>query len=321
VAVGVGLFLESTTTRTWRPLQIAAPPRAALAALERPPARRALSGRVVDADGEPLEEALVVLTVGEAVRWTYTDSDGGFRLDGVRSGDWSVSVVARDHAPTTVVLRTNEPEVFRELRLGERRPAPPALPSVARSPLRGSVASRFEDALEGLEVELLPTLPLHEFGGPLPRRVAVDADGSFEVPDLAAGEYRVQVLPAWARGGSWPDLARPLGTPLERVHVLRAGGDGTVEIVLAHGAVGGVLTDDDGLALEGALVLVAPEGEATRLWPPATTAEDGSFEVRDLPAGSYRIHARAGAALVERSVTVAAGEVLAVDFAPLATRE
>src|SRR6185369_1403706 len=106
--------------------------------------------------------------------------------------------------------------------------AAPALPKIARVRLAGEVRSRIATALAGAEVVLIPTAAPETLSAPLPRRAKVGADGRFVFEDLIVGEYRVEVRPEWARGGSWPDLLRgpdrPAGPDRDKPRLLDLAG-------------------------------------------------------------------------------------------------
>jgi hypothetical protein len=124
-------------------------------------------------------------------------------------------------------------------------------------------------------------------------------------------------LPRWAANGRWPDLLRAAGDSprVEWEHTL----DAARELVLepAAGTVQGVLHDDAGAPLEAALVLVSPADDVSRVWPPISTASDGSFRRSDLPPGKYVLSARAGADAVRVEFTVDARATRNVTVRPL----
>jgi RNA polymerase sigma factor (sigma-70 family) len=88
-----------------------------------------IEGRVLDADGQPVADALVfateqpMLLFGDVAPFaTATGPDGRYRLAQVQAGDWHVVARAPGHAPATsqITVETAIPQV--ELRLG--RPTP-----------------------------------------------------------------------------------------------------------------------------------------------------------------------------------------------------
>jgi hypothetical protein len=166
----------------------------------------------------------------------------------------------------------------------------------------------------GYEVVLSPVLPPDLLQGPVERRVRTDPTGAFSIDDLALGNYRVRVLPSWARGGTWPTLAAPW-TP-ELAHT----GQTRLEIELAAGAVEGRLWDPSRQPVEGALVLLADAADPRRVWPPAVTDAEGKFLVRALPPGRFTLSARAGEGVLEVQVDVLRDEVTRPDLAALFTR-
>ncbi len=286
-------------------IQLTPPAQAELADIPLPARVRMLAGTVVEPDGTPAADALVWVLSGDEPRWTYTDEHGAFRLEHLQRGPWDVRVLAHDHLPWSVALRDlGAPQ---ELRLPDARRPPPRLADVHRASLSGTIVAGASVLLDGTEVVLSPVLAPEEIDAPVPRRVQADPQGRFTVPDLIAGEYRVEVLPAWARGGTWPDLARALDSAEPRRFTHRDDGSSPLTIELASGDLRGELADFEGLRPEGALVLVWPAGRPERPWPPARTDARGGFVVRGLPAGRYALSARSGEHAWTREVAVPAG--------------
>ena len=281
-----------------------------------------LTGRLLLADGRPAVEALVQATVPvdesrRRVRWSWTDQDGAFRVEDLTGGgELAFVVLAADHMPArftatvpgeavtwTLPEPTGELEYLPELDLGD---------------LEGRVR-RDAGELAGLEVLLVPILGPEERGGSVhapgdvlallagrtTRRARVDGAGRYAVPELAAGFYEVLVLPAWARGGTWPVLGRGV---LEH-----APGTGrpSFPVDVEETRMAGTVTDPDGDPVAGALVRVV-QGE--RVWPAAHTDAEGAFTVGDLESGPYRVDALAGEARASKEVTLEAGELRRLEF-------
>ncbi len=305
VVFGGAILLHEPRAPRTIPIQLTPPAQIELAEIPLPARVRALEGRVVDVDGAAQAGALVWLFSGDEPRWTNTAADGTFRLDGLQRGPWDVRVLAEDHRPLALVLR--DTGAAQEVRLPDARRTGPTLTPLARARLVGTLIGSAEQEIEGAEVALTPTAPPEAIDAPLPRRARADASGRFEFEELVAGEYRVAVIPAWARGGSWPDLARPAASiavePLTFVH--RADGSAPLSIELVAGSAAGRLLDAEGHGLEGALVVVAPSDRPDRPWPPIATDARGGFEFRGLPPGRYALTARAGATAFAREFDVA----------------
>ena len=303
------------------------PARAALPEPELPPGEATLEGVVETPEGEPAEEALVAWTGGERLAWTRTDGEGRFRLEAVPRGALDVLVLATGHPPCELAAESGAGPV-RLVLVPAVRP-PPRLAPVERSDLSGFV----ESSLAGpgdrrYEVVLTPLGPPSRPGAAVPRRAATDADGSFGFSDLAHGTYRVTLLPHWARGGTWPDIAASEdGVPLVIEHP--AARDERPELVLAElsGEIRGRLaarpTAVETLGeprpgfVEGALVIVRSTAGAEggpRVWPPVVTDAEGGFLVRHLPAGRYLVEVTAGALATERAVVVQARSTTDLDL-------
>lgn len=324
--IGAGVAVENSTRVPWAPLEIAPPPTATLPSMPAPAAGSRLGGRLLDQEARPVADALVFVNVAGRPAWSYTGEDGTFLFEDLEPGTRTVSIVARGLEPETLVF---EGESAGELTLTPR-PAHASIPEVQRATLTGRVLVSGSLGLRPVELQLVPLAPPETFGGALPRSANVGDDGAFEVPDLANGEYIVRVVPAWARGGSWPDLTQPLAKPdaganttsYEHLSDGHGPGDGVppeLAIELSVGRASGRLFDEEGEPIEGALVLVWPKGSPNRVWPPVATAPDGSFELDDLPAGEYVLTIRAGAGAAEQTLTIQTGETSTVDVGGFAT--
>ena len=201
-----------------------------------------------------------------------------------------------------------------ELNLGERLPEPPSIPVLPVLDLEGTASVRGTEDLTGYEVALLPTAPAQRRDGGLPRRVSVDADGSFRVQNLLQAEYAVLLLPPWAQGGSWPDLLSGRDhPPLRYTHPPADPGAPTVlELVAQAGEVAGLAHDrDDGRVLQGAMIVAIPlgsDGESPdqRRFPAVQSDATGAFRLRHLPPGRYLVRLAAGADRREVEVVVPA---------------
>jgi hypothetical protein len=180
----------------------------------------------------------------------------------------------------------------------------PLLAEIPRSRLSGRLAITAADEPCAFEVLLLPEGAANELGGALPRRGVCDASGQFSFEQLAHGRYLVKVMPAWAGGGSWPDLVAPSARALD-FQAERS--DWSLE--LSRGEIEGEVRDDLGRTLEGALVWAGEFGNEGKIWPPVSSGADGRFRIGDLPPGKYRVNCRAGeggSALEELSVNAGA---------------
>jgi hypothetical protein len=301
--VGAALLLDEPRPPRAIGFQLTPPAQAELTEIPLPARVRAVEGRVVDADGAGVAQALVWLLSGDEPRWTNTRADGAFRLDGLQRGPWDARVLAERRAPAKFVLQDGAPNV---LRLVEAPRAAPGVPPLPRAHLAGTLLGTAQLDLEGAEIALEPVLAPESIEAPLPRRARSDAGGRFAFEDLIAGDYRVAVLPAWAAGGSWPDLARAEAAPLATPFTHSADGAAPLSIDLVAGSAVGVLLDGEGRALEGALVTLAPLARPERPWPPASTDVRGGFEFRGLPPGRYALEARAGGARATREFEVTA---------------
>lgn len=274
-----------------------------------------ITSRLTSAKGDPIARATLWLRVGNELWFTESAADGAFVFDHVQAGARVLGVVADGFAPQRFELDAGA--TIDGLVLDRPLAAPPSLPALKRSTLRGVVNADGARAA-GMQVCLAPKDPPETLGAPLPVRAECGEDGAFAFADLIEGDYTVQVLPRWAANGSWPDLLRPLAgasaTPLH--HAGGAHADGLALAPIAA-SVRGTLRDAHDSPLEGALVLVSPANDPERYWPPATSRTDGAFECADLPPGKYVVRVRAGGDTAQLEVELAESEARELAFRPL----
>jgi hypothetical protein len=297
----------------------------------------ALRGSVHHAGAGPAADVLVALVRAEddpaetePLYHAYTTADGRFALARLAPGRYTVLLVHASAPPRTLALELPHAAVNGDAADGDVRwelapPLPPldVLPELARGALEGRIvvpaalAQGLVD-LAGFEVVLAPTEDTPPLAGAALQRTPTDATGRFALERVVAAAYAVEVLPPWARGGSWPVLAR--GTA-------RVAADGrvTLELALEVGGLAGELAEANGRPLVGAVISVAAldaldaVGEP-QLWPPATSDDAGRYRVALLPPGRYRVHLRAGAAATDTEVRVEAGAVTRVPVARMEVR-
>ena len=293
-----------------------------------------LRGRVFASDGTPAVEAQVFLVspdpapgVAEPLHWALTDAEGSFEIRNLAAG--SVRVVLSESGVPQAEFPLEIPQAEEVLwTLAEPFPPLAALPPVRRAPLSGLLSppigqDRTAFPVAGYEIALVPMDDVHGLVGSVPRFARTDETGHFQLDDVVAGLYRVQVLPDWAAGGSWPVLDSFLlqhDAQLELRTSLRAR--------LRCGRLGGRLVDLEARPVEGATVLVVAKNEPGRLWPPTSTDAEGRFVVIDLPSGSYVVSLCAGsappmevgAAPQDPGIFVAAGSDVEIQLEPIDPR-
>lgn len=147
-------------------------------------------------------------------------------------------------------------------------------------------------ALSNLQVNLPPADLSSGFGF---LEAAVKADGSFLLPNVSDGEYRVDVwdLPE----DCYLKSARLGGESVLETSLKVSSGQaaGSLEIVLstAGGRVEGAVTKE-GLPFGGANVVLVPEGSKRgqpRLFKLATSDQYGGFVLRGIAPGDYKLFA------------------------------
>ena len=293
--------------------------------VELPTGDEVLEGRVVDEDGQPIGDVGVHLFRAhrsqpetgpqggaDPLLWTRTAPDGRFRIEGAPSGEFEVALLAleRPTARFSVSLPTKGPMRWQ---VPARATPPSTLAEIESLPLTGRLAPPVgtlptPHPVGGYEIWFEPLEgPSAWLAGRVPMRVDVDPNGRFKIEQLVCGRYLVRVLPSWARGGTWPILEEIAYTHPSPGELEPRSPDPSLPLRLRSGTLGGRAFDEEGLPLEGALVKVWPTAQPDHLWPTLATDTEGTFLIRDLPPGPYRVRLRAGGAAFEADVTIRIG--------------
>lgn len=279
-----------------------------LAPLRLPAAEFPVEGRLLDHQGNGVEDSLVQVLAEGRPFWTYTAADGAFAFPGLPSGAHPVVVLPDGYLPSEFTLEVPRPTEA-AWRLPPPDPPMEYLQPIPRTDRAGRLVPSVGSVASGCEVVFLPAERLSDLSGATPRRTTTDEVGDFRIEGLVHGAYDVLVLPSWAHGGSWPALAS-----FPYVHGAEPP---PLRIPLESGRLRGSLRDTSGSPVHGALVQVNPYGEPDRLWPPVSSDADGDFEVDDLPPGRYRVEIRTGEHTSNSIVDLTAGNAVELELGPI----
>jgi Carboxypeptidase regulatory-like domain len=265
----------------------------------------ALTGRVTDADGEPLEHVSVQAQGARGGDFDITDDDGRYRIGGLAPGKYTVQTSSRsDYFAGPPEIRTDgttevhnvvtyypgvltEKEAGRiDVRAGVETPG--ADIRMLRAPfvrVSGRVVDMPANAHPAMMIE-------HDHGS---SEVGMKGDGTFVLWRLNRGKYTLSA--------DW-DGARTVGVPIE---VAGSNIDNIELRVVPDSDISGHLEFED----DDARKLPKPDGpgediderritlirESVR--PASTIDANGAFQIKQVVAGKYRVQVSWGAAYVK----------------------
>ncbi len=254
-----------------------------------------LHGQVTDAGGPVPQAMLTLLPESEGARLdiTIADAEGAYEFDGVPAGRYGLQVTPMDSVAGQTQGQPGSP-VFVALQLGalpEQR-HDVALPGGV---LNGLVVSADDGhAVPGVRVVLERTDEgvkevslLVAVGGRVAETFA-DVAGAFRFHHLPGGTYAVvaggqNLLGMGASGWAQARVAE--------ITVLEGSSGFTVKVEVEPSAVvAGTLTDIGGQPVSGAGVWVLDaSGTPRSVFSEAVSSEGGSYEVSDLPDGTWTL--------------------------------
>ena len=225
-----------------------------------------------------------------AARTTYTDDDGAFVFDALAPGLWRVTAATAGLAPRAVTLRLapGETVVLEDVEL------------VPGYRIRGAVATMQGVRLQGLRV-VARTL---DGSGPS-RPAFTNAQGEYEIPDLAPGMYLVRVRGVDARF-----------LPADHAAAEITDADVVVDFLPSEGAQIDVSVTRAAKPVPGAWVQLVSvpdldSGVVARRRR-QTTDDDGRASFTSLEAGTYHLVLEVGALRTEQTLIVQAHDRLDV---------
>jgi|CXWL01.1.fsa_nt_gi protocatechuate 3,4-dioxygenase beta subunit len=226
-----------------------------------------VSGRVVGADGAPIEEAYVFLrdSGGDGSEYAQTGADGRYRIEGVQPGDRRFTARAEGLLPQVKSLTVRASENPLDFRLDRGLE------------IRGRVVGP-----EGQAVDQGEVTATEDPDGLVQERGAIHADGSFEILNVKPGRYRLRADSLDFAPGELPDPVTVGPASVEGVVIpLTRGG-------LIVGRVRGL--DFDRLA---ELQVIASSLDGSR-YSGGQVDYQGGFVIKNITAGTWMVMASAG---------------------------
>jgi len=305
-ALALAFAIQRLASEPDPPINIQRPAPTTFKKLEPPPHGHKLLGKVTSPTGEAVDRALVCLHSGEEGRGCWTDALGAFRFDELGPGPWQATIAALGFESLSLELA--ESSTLQVVALQKALGPPPVLAKLEHAELAGRILVPPDFDASGFEVVFDPGEPTR-IDSAVPRRAACDAQGNFKIEDLIVARYELRVLPAWARGGTWPDLLLGVGEGAgEQREFTHQKGAGELRLRVALGTIAGALVEPDGGPIEGALVELELAGDPGHLWLPQSTDAAGKFALRALPKARYLLTLRAGGSTLTREIELGPSE-------------
>jgi len=231
---------------------------------------QAVAGRVTiqEIDGQPAPQALRDVLRAEA------GADGRFRMEMLPAGGHVLGVTAPGYASKRVEV--NLPSSGRDVDVGD-------VELETGLAIRGRVRDGSDRPITGAKIT---GYQARSMAGPYPVQSISETDGSFVLPGLQPGSYRVN-----AAAPGYAGAERPIEAGAEKV-----------ELVLSPaGSISGAVVDDAGRPVEAFRVNASPARREAD--PPGmmimgmrnkiATGTEGRFLIEDLAEGTYVVAASA----------------------------
>ena len=254
-----------------------------------------ITGTVTDEDtGQPIADAFVKIKRlnGHLRLGAKTDENGNYEIGGLPAGTYIARAAARGYmaewyqeAPrkadaTPIDITGTETVEGIDFTLTPRVPSNTGITGIVIDDSTGL-------PIEGAVVAVMPLTWAK------PKRTVTGPDGTFELLGLKPGIY---IAVAWAEGyiGEFYNDAHRWfkATPITvQAEQITSGIDFGLQ-PKAEGAyyITGMVLNPDGEPIEGALVLAKEDGQVVAS---TLTEEDGTYELENMPAGSYKLEASA----------------------------
>ncbi|MEM6672313.1 MAG: carboxypeptidase-like regulatory domain-containing protein [Planctomycetota bacterium] len=239
-------------------------------------------GRVVDLEGRPVPDALVVVA-GNANReklqrdeWSKTTAaeDGGFELRSLRT-DIELSMQLRAPGFATNYHDLSLPEKGGDVDLGDVELAPQA---IAAGRVLAADGSPVGGAMLGVS-QLKPSKEPVERVFQFKTRIFEAAEaGTFLVPGLGAGTWSLSAF-TWGGRSTAVEVTLAEGERRDDIEIVFPGGT----------TVTGRVADEDREAISGAYVRLFPEEEQDTPILADECNEFGEFEIADVPDGRFTV--------------------------------
>lgn len=264
--------------------------------------RSEITGRVRDADGDPLGGVRARLYVPDGsggwmeLNEVWTDDTGGYAFGGLDAGTYRLSFTAEWYRGLATEWYHDSPDVQHAADVGVGTSATATLDDVVLEPwgqIGGQVTGAGQGPLSGVYVE---AYTYRDYGGygywEWMASASSDESGRYVLGGLAAGAYRLHFVDGqYGYGSEWYDNAAFRESAID-VPVSHCGTTDGIDIVLGDGGrIQGAVADSAMAPLDGVEVtaFVADPSGGWISWGVGTTDALGHYDLGGLLAGTYRL--------------------------------
>ena len=261
-----------------------------------------ITGKVTNADGQPLIEERIILSVAnpsdEFQSSVETDDRGIYRFFGVRPGKYRVSAGSAAYDFTTgagnIYKRTfypaaNDAPSATVIEVTEGREVDDVDIVLGRPILTYKISGRLVDGETGKPLANMRYGVMKHLGERMRSTGSgppTNTDGEFTIVNLSPGKYSLYAIPNAVNGRSEPVPVEITDRDVKDVVIKTVKGASIAGTVVFQGADGGTSIPASDLLIHAS---VSSESKIPDGTPPISISRDGTFRIGALPAGTARL--------------------------------
>ncbi|MBW9110595.1 carboxypeptidase-like regulatory domain-containing protein [Microbacterium ureisolvens] len=252
----------------------------------------AVAGTVTDSNGTPASGVIVSVYhaqtsgAGEWAGSAMTDETGAYRVGGLPAGEFKVAFSSSGSLLSEWFDDAAYADTATTVSIGAGATATADAELTIGATVTGVVTDQAGEPVAGVEVWARPV----STGGPIyASGASTSSDGAYTLAGLAPGDYRVEFATQNASsnvvGEWWDDATSESAATVLPLSAGEIASDVSAQLA-AGSSITGALRDGDGAPLaDSQIALYDTDGQWLRS---GRAGADGTYELRGLPAGTYR---------------------------------